>query len=250
LGISHKERVVKLGAIVVSRHQRFRQDLAQLVELVDPCIEVISEVSSAHETLLQIESLRPEVVLLDLGLCRVNTLELVGRIHAEWPSTAVVVVGNELANEYRQLALAAGALEYVDVLEIATQLPAALQLAEHPAGCGSAVSDHTQVELDDASNIIDRVVTLFGRLSVAPTGPKHGPRTAWQYVHIVLVLAFVPVLLALHQNADLGLQRSLLLTLALAGITIVEARQFARACHPNNSGWRRDVLKGGAIAEM
>ncbi|HEX7103294.1 MAG TPA: response regulator, partial [Nitrolancea sp.] len=92
---------MKLGAIVVSHHQRFRQDLAQLVELVDPCIQVIGEVSSAQETLSQIEALRPELALLDLGLCRVNTLELVERIHAQWPDTAVVVVGNELASDYR-----------------------------------------------------------------------------------------------------------------------------------------------------
>lgn len=241
---------MKLGAIVVSHHQRFRKDLAQLVELVDPCIEVIGEVSSARETLNQIEALRPAIVLLDLGLSRVDTLELIGCVHAAWPATAIVVIGNELASEYRQLSLAAGAIEYVDVLDIATQLPAALRQAEHPAGCGDVESDHTMAQVDDAPNVVDHVAMFIGRLRIAPTGPKHGPRTAWQYVHICLALAFVAVLLTLQQNADLGLQRSLLLMLALAGITIIEARQFARACHPNNSGWRGDVLKGGAIAEM
>lgn len=246
--MSFKERVVKLGAIVVSHHQKFRRDLAQLVELVDPCIEVISEVSSAQETLSQIEALRPELVLLELGLCRVNTLELIGHIHAAWPSTAIVVVGNELASDYRQLALAAGALEYVDVLDIATQLPAALKLAEHPAGCGAVESDSTQTQMHEEPNVADQIAMFFGRLRTAPTGPKHGPCTAWQYVHICLVLMILPVILVLHQNADLGLQRSFLITLALAGIAIIEARQFARACHPTSSGWRGDVLKGGTIA--
>mgnify|MGYP002378557642 CR=1 FL=1 len=241
---------MKLGAIVVSDHKRFRKDLAQLVELVDPCIEVIGEVSSARETLSQIEALRPAIILLDLGLYRVDTLELVECIHAAWPATAIVVVGNELAAEYRQPSLAAGAIEYVDVLDIATQLPAALRLAEHPAGCGDVESDHTLAQADDMPDVVDHVAMFIGQLHIAPTGPKYGPRTAWQYVHICLALAFVAVLLTLQRNADLGLQRSLLLMLALAGITIIEARQFARACHPNNSGWRGDVLKGGAIAEM
>lgn len=229
---------MKLGAIVVSHHQRFRQDLAQLVELVDPCIEVIGEVSCARETLSQIEALRPDLVLLELGLCRVDTLELVECIHAQWPATAIVVVGNELAIDYRHLALAAGAIDYVDVLEIATQLPAALQLAEHPAGCGAVERANTPAQLDDAPDVLDQIAMFIGQLRIAPTGPKHGPATSWQYVHICLVLMILPLISVLHQNADLGLLRSLILMLALAGITIIEARQFARACHPTNSGWR------------
>lgn len=235
---------MKLGAIVVSHHQRFRQDLAQLVELVDPCIEVIGEVANARETLGQIESLRPDLILLDLGLCRVNTLELIERIHAQWPATAVIVIGNELVTEYRQLALEAGAIEYVDVLEITTQLPAALGLAEHPAGCGVIECADTQSEapapaqVSEAPNVVSQIAMFVGRLRIAPTGPKHGPLTAWQYVHICLVLMMLPVILAPHQNTDFGVQRSLLFMLALAGITIIEARQFARACHPINSGWR------------
>ncbi|HVX30094.1 MAG TPA: response regulator [Nitrolancea sp.] len=227
---------MKLGAIVVSDHKRFRKDLAQLVELVDPCVEVIGEVSNARETLHQIELLRPALVLLDLGLCCVDTLELVECIHAAWPATAIVVIGNELAAEYRQPSLAAGAVEYVDVLEIATQLPAALLLVEHPNDCGAPEIAQLPANIPDAPDVIDQIAMFVGRLRTAPTGPKRGPRTAWQYVHLCLVLALVPVLWSLHQKADLGLQRSLLLTLSLVGIAIIEARQFARARHPGNPG--------------
>jgi hypothetical protein len=178
----------------------------------------------------------------------VNTLELIERIHAQWPATAVVVVGNELASDYRHLALAAGALEYVDVLEITTQLPAALRLAKHPEGCGAVVSDNTPPRAHEAPNIVDQIAMFCGRLRTVPTGPKRGPYTAWQYVHMCLALVFVPVLVKPFLTSELDLQRYLLLMLALAGITIVEARQFARALHPANTGWRGEVLKGGAIA--
>lgn len=239
---------MKLGAIVVSHHQRFRQDLAQLVELVDPCIEVISEVSSARETMGQIEALRPALVLLDLGLCRVNTLELTQRIHLRWPATTVLVIGNELAIDYRYLALEAGAVEYVDVLEIAEQLPAALQLAQHPEFCGEIETDDTRSHVAVASNF-DQVVKFRARLRTAPTGPKHGPFTTWQYVDICLGLVLVLVIFTLQRGSVLELRNYLLLLLALAGITIVEARQFARACHLADSRWRARVLKGGATAK-
>jgi CheY-like chemotaxis protein len=230
--------VVKLGAIVVSHHQRFRQDLAQFVELVDPCIEVIGTVSNACETLSQIEVLRPGLALLDLDLGHINTFELIRCIHAAAPTISVVVIGNELAIDYRHLALAAGAIEYVDVLEIGTQLPAALQLAEHPAGCGSTGSDSIQPRVHESPSVVDQIATFFARFHVAPTGPKYGPCTAWQYVHIGLALMILTIIFAPHQNADSGVQRALILMLALAGIAIMEARQFARARQRTNSGWR------------
>jgi CheY-like chemotaxis protein len=240
--------VVKLGAIVVSHHQRFRRDLAQFVELVDPCIEVIGEVSSVQETMSQIEALRPGLVLLDLGLCRVSALKLTERIHAQWPATAVVVFGNELAIDYRYLALEAGAIGYVDVLEITAQLPAALQLAKHSEICG-------EVEIDEARSHgvgtlgFDLAAKFRARLRTSPTGPKHGPYTSWQYVHICLGLVLAVVILTVQPKADLELQRYLLLVLALVGIIIVEARQFARACRLVDSRWQVGVLKGGAIAK-
>ncbi len=185
---------MKLKALVVSHHKRFRRDLSQLVELVDCCVDVVGEGATAKETLGQIDLDTPDLVLVDLALRNVSGLELTERIHARWPNIAVVVIGNEPSNDYRAVALEVGAVEYVDVLEISTQLPEALQRIHRDGHCrdGNSVTEASQASQQSAP------VSLRSRLRTSPTGPQHGPFTAWQYVHLAIAFSLVSVALNLR----------------------------------------------------
>ena len=113
--------------LIASKHKRFRQGLARLVQLLDPGIEAVGEAATSFDVLVCSGELRPDLVLLDLSLRPGNALDLVTHIHRLSPVTAVVVISNEPDADYRQAAVEAGALDYVNVLELSMKLPAVLE---------------------------------------------------------------------------------------------------------------------------
>ncbi len=122
------KNVVKQRVLIASNHQRFRYELSRLVQVLDPGIDVVGEATTSFDVLVRSGELRPDLVLLDLSLRPGNGLDLVTHIHRLSPVTAVVVISNEPGADYREAAIEAGALDYVNVLELATVLPAALEV--------------------------------------------------------------------------------------------------------------------------
>ncbi|HEU4752150.1 MAG TPA: response regulator [Armatimonadota bacterium] len=222
-----------LRALVVSQHRTFRRDLARYVESLQPEVAVVGEVVGAYQALDRVEVLQPELVLLDLALRPGSALELAGRIHCQSPATAVVVVGNEPAADYRDAALEAGALDYVDVLELASQLPAALRLVERL----SAYREEREAAPEPAAEPQPQpgeatqrppLARLRQRLCTVPTGPKYGPYTAWQYIHVCLALVLAEALYILRRP-DAPEQWQLVVLLCVAVVAVLELRQFSRA---------------------
>jgi YesN/AraC family two-component response regulator len=98
------------------------------VQLLDSNIEVVGEAATSFDVLVCSGELRPDLVLLDLSLQPGYALDLVTHIQRLSPVTVVVVISNEPDADYRQAAIEAGALDYVNVLELTTMLPAVLEL--------------------------------------------------------------------------------------------------------------------------
>ncbi|HET7038082.1 MAG TPA: response regulator [Thermomicrobiaceae bacterium] len=216
-----------LRALVVSQHKIFRHDLARYVQSLQPAVEVIDEVVGACQALDSVATLQPELVLLDLALRPGSALELAGRIRCQSPATAVVVVGNEPAADYRDLALEAGALDYVDVLELGAQLPAALRLVERLSTYRAEREEAPPAEPEEAPQT-PPLARLRQHLCTSPTGPKHGPYTAWQYVHLCLALALLLLIMSLH-HVDASTQGQVVVLLSIVVIAVLELRQLARA---------------------
>jgi len=231
---------MRLRTLVASSHGDFRCNLARLVQLLDPCIEVVGEAATAGDVLAAVGDLRPDLTLLDLGLWPGNTLQLVPHIRRQSSTALVVVIGNQSDLDYREAALAAGALDYVDVLDLTTALPAALARVPQLIACRDRIRQTTSsVELDETrpSPVVQLpavrrrrgpLTALRTRLQTAPTGPKLGPYTTWQYVHLGLVTVLGEVILTVRHAPDLRIERDLLLVLCLIGITVLETLQFAR----------------------
>lgn len=126
---------MKVQTLVASSHDKFRRDLTRCLQLLDPRIEVVGEASTAFDALVSSNELRPDLALLDLSLWPGNALDLVTHIRRFSPDTAVVVISTESAADYRQAAIDAGALDYVDVLELTTMLPATLERVDGFVRC-------------------------------------------------------------------------------------------------------------------
>lgn len=120
--------MVNQRVLIASKHQRFRYEISRLVQVVDASIDIVGEAATSFDVLVNSCELLPDLVLLDLSLRPGNGLDLVKHIHRVSPLTAVVMISIEPDADYREAAIEAGALDYVNVLDLTTMLPAALEL--------------------------------------------------------------------------------------------------------------------------
>lgn len=126
--------VTRLWTLIVSGDRTFRSVLAGHVRLLAPWVGLIGEATTVEDALLVTRDRQPDLVLLDLSLWPGNPLRLVAHIRRQSPA-AVVAIGNQPAAEYRDAAIAAGALDYVDVLELGATLPAVLERVPELIDC-------------------------------------------------------------------------------------------------------------------
>ncbi len=76
-------------------------------------IEVVGEAGDAAQAFEQVEWLRPDLVLMDVGMKQVNGIELTARLHERHPTLRVLMLSMYDNPEYVHRALAAGAHGYV-----------------------------------------------------------------------------------------------------------------------------------------
>ena len=98
----------RLRLLLVDDDNRFRDTLRHLIDQRDEA-DVLGEAGDGEEALRLAEALRPDVVLMDLAMPRMNGLEVTRRLKARWPSIVVIMITVHDDEVYRRTALAAGA---------------------------------------------------------------------------------------------------------------------------------------------
>jgi DNA-binding NarL/FixJ family response regulator len=99
-----------LRLLIADDLARTRRALRALLA-VHPGFEVVGEAVDGEEAVAAVERLRPDLVVLDVRMPRLDGIGATARIKARWP--AVRVVAHSLAVERRGDALAAGADAFV-----------------------------------------------------------------------------------------------------------------------------------------
>ncbi len=98
--------------LIVEDHALFAEGLRMLLERSDE-IEVVGIAGDGLDA-IDLALLRDaQVVLMDVTLPRVDGLETTRRLHAIKPHARVIVVTSQSADEGRQAALDAGAVDFV-----------------------------------------------------------------------------------------------------------------------------------------
>jgi DNA-binding NarL/FixJ family response regulator len=115
-----KQRTARF--LVVDDHPVFRQGLVALIESV-PGYEVVVEAGSAEEALEKLETVTPDIALVDISLLKKNGLDLASSIHSAHRNVKVLIVSMHDEIIYAARALKAGAQGYV-----MKQEPAAVML--------------------------------------------------------------------------------------------------------------------------
>lgn len=93
-------------------HIVMRTGLRALLEH-QPNLDVVGESENGRETIELAASLRPDVVVMDIGMPVLNGIEATKTIVTEHPSTAVVILSMHADESYVMRALKAGARGYL-----------------------------------------------------------------------------------------------------------------------------------------
>ena len=98
--------------LLVDDHPLVREGLrARLAQT--PGLEVVGEAGDAEQAFARVSMLRPDLVLMDVGMKQVSGIELTGRLRAQYPELRVLMLSMYDNPEHVHRALAAGAMGYV-----------------------------------------------------------------------------------------------------------------------------------------
>ncbi len=107
---SQEARITSI--LVVDDHPVVRQGLSQMIGQ-EPDMEVCGEAGSFDEALGTVESLQPNLAIIDVALGDADGLELVKQIASRWPSVFLLVLSMHSEKLFAERALRAGAHGYM-----------------------------------------------------------------------------------------------------------------------------------------
>jgi two-component system, NarL family, response regulator NreC len=102
----------KLRILLADDHVVMRSGLRALLER-QPNLEVIGESENGRHTVELAASLKPDVIVMDIGMPILNGIEATKTIVAEQPAAAVVILSMHADESYVMRALKAGARGYL-----------------------------------------------------------------------------------------------------------------------------------------
>jgi two-component system response regulator NreC len=116
----------KLRILLADDNIVMRTGLRALLER-QPDLEVVGESENGRETIELAASLRPDVVVMDVGMPVLNGIEAAKTIVSQHPTTAIVILSMHSDESYVMRALKAGARGYLLKESAAADLIGAIQ---------------------------------------------------------------------------------------------------------------------------
>ena len=101
-----------VSVLIVDDQLLMRQGLRTLLEL-QAGIRVVGEAGDGAQALAAVERLRPDVILMDVRMPRMDGVEATRRLRARFPQTQVIILTTFDDDEYVFEGLRAGAMGYL-----------------------------------------------------------------------------------------------------------------------------------------
>jgi DNA-binding NarL/FixJ family response regulator len=108
-------------ALVVDDFEPFRRCVASVLQEL-PTVQVICEVSDGLAAVQKAEELQPDLIVLDIGLPKLNGLEAARQIRKLSPNSKILFLSQESSADVVHEALGLGALAYVVKSDAASEL--------------------------------------------------------------------------------------------------------------------------------
>lgn len=103
-----------MKTVYIIEDQRILLDLLSQLVRKHPALELLGRTDNGRVALKELESLEPEVVLLDIGLPGINGLELLKRLKKKTPTVFVLVFTSHDEGKVVRAALRGGADSFLD----------------------------------------------------------------------------------------------------------------------------------------
>ena len=125
---THEPLTAPAGTVlIVDDHPIVRRGLSELISH-EPDLKVCGEAADAQEALRMIESLAPRLVIVDISLREGSGIDLIKRIHAQFPEVRTLVASMYDETLYAGRALQAGAMGYVCKQDTAEKILEAIRM--------------------------------------------------------------------------------------------------------------------------
>src|SRR5215204_1635491 len=98
--------------LIVEDHQVYSRALLRLLS-ADQELNILAVLDTAEQALEQVEQLKIDLVLADISLPKMSGLELVEKLHGQYPNLSTAILSGHLTPDYVQRALDAGVRGYL-----------------------------------------------------------------------------------------------------------------------------------------
>jgi DNA-binding NarL/FixJ family response regulator len=112
--------------LVVDDYEPFRQLVSSTLRK-RPALQIVGEASDGLEAVRQTEKLKPDLILLDIGLPAMNEIEAARRIRKLAPESKIIFLTQESSPDVMKEALNLGAWGYVVKARAGSDLLAAVE---------------------------------------------------------------------------------------------------------------------------
>lgn len=119
---------MSIKLLVVEDHAVVRLGLQMLLES-EPDVEIVGEAMTGAEALHLADTLRPDVILMDIGLPDASGIDTSAEIKMRHPETAIVAFTIHEDREYIEKMLSVGMLGYVSKRAAPEELVTAIRKA-------------------------------------------------------------------------------------------------------------------------
>jgi len=103
--------------------------LIRTVLLVKAHLQVVGEASDGLEAVQKAMELKPDLILLDIGLPLLNGIDAARQIRGVSPDSKIIFVSHETSADVLQKAMSSGAIGYVAKTKVGTDLINAIEAA-------------------------------------------------------------------------------------------------------------------------
>lgn len=128
--------------LLAEDHTIVRAGIRALLQNLEGVV-VVAEAGDGEEAIQLVKSHAPHIVLMDIGMAKLNGLEATSRIATEFPAVRVIILSMYASEEYVLQALRAGAVGYLLKDAGTTELELAIRaVAREETYLSPAVSKH------------------------------------------------------------------------------------------------------------
>lgn len=145
---------MRIKLLLVDDHAVVRSGLRMLLE-GEADVEIVGEAGTASEAIKAISTLKPDVVLMDIGLPDISGIDAAKEVKRLWPEVAIVALTIHEDQEYFFKMLEAGASGYVPKRAAPEELLTAIEVAAsgevylYPSLAKLLVKDYLLHELEE-----------------------------------------------------------------------------------------------------